>query len=435
MQADPNAVQFVHRFSRQAAEHTARELALRPVVLGLVEQEGSGKYDSNNTAERILLYPVERIGNSGSSVYYFDIYRKGLDVPRHLIAKFQDPVSWNKEVKGARIANNAGMCTYFQFPPSIQSITTPLFSNFNETGIAYPISKLSNYTEFRDVFLSSEEFSSASCGTCLREALSDWRVARPESDSSDSTMYEEYVHGDADYAREHRSRSRLSALIDSEDPTSGPVHLAQSALFTFDRLAESAKSFRVPRVLVHGDLHARNLLVSRDNIRKSELIDFAWCHFGHWAKDYALMEATVKYMLLPELHRKQFRSVEVAPERDLITLRTVRQLETYLAKVGLQIPSSPPDQLLTSIFGENALQRYRRSPISRTYSSIYSIRKAALDKYKKVVDASGSVANMQLDATHEYQMALFFVSFGQISFPVVEHSWVLLGLKAIGEVL
>jgi serine/threonine protein kinase len=48
---------------------------------------------------------------------------------------------------------------------------------------------------------------------------------------------------------------------------------------------------------VHGDVHPRNIVISAD--RGPHIIDFGWAHdLGHIAKDFVLMEANLRFVLL-----------------------------------------------------------------------------------------------------------------------------------------
>ncbi len=48
----------------------------------------------------------------------------------------------------------------------------------------------------------------------------------------------------------------------------------------------------------HGDLHGGNLLVHRDS-GDAWLIDFAGAGYGHWARDFAALECSIKFQYLP----------------------------------------------------------------------------------------------------------------------------------------
>jgi hypothetical protein len=49
--------------------------------------------------------------------------------------------------------------------------------------------------------------------------------------------------------------------------------------------------------LVHGDLHAQNVLVSGD---KLQLIDFAWAQYGWKALDFLMLECSLKFLVIPD---------------------------------------------------------------------------------------------------------------------------------------
>ncbi len=59
----------------------------------------------------------------------------------------------------------------------------------------------------------------------------------------------------------------------------------------------SAMSEPLPQGLVHGDLHAQNVLLSGDQL---QLIDFAWAHYGWKAIDFIMLECSLKFLVIPD---------------------------------------------------------------------------------------------------------------------------------------
>ena len=53
----------------------------------------------------------------------------------------------------------------------------------------------------------------------------------------------------------------------------------------------------LPLGLVHGDLHAQNVLVSGDRL---QLIDFAWARYGWKALDFLMLECSLKFLVIPD---------------------------------------------------------------------------------------------------------------------------------------
>lgn len=174
--------------------------------------------------------------------------------------------------------------------------------------------------------------------------------------------------------------------------------------------------------LVHGDLHARNLMVDAENAHSTELIDFDWVHYGHPAKDLVLMEATLKYMLLPELVQKRLG------RQGSLSMEAVAEFEDVLAANCFDLPDpavlqSRMADLLKDGNGGTTLE----VPVLRTYRCLVSIRTAA----KKVLhDYCGRFSGTAV-AEREYLTALFMVTVGLFGFQETERFWALAGLHRL----
>jgi hypothetical protein len=145
----------------------------------------------------------------------------------------------------------------------------------------------------------------------------------------------------------------------------------------YQRIVTELNSVCVFRYLVHGDLHARNLMLGADDPTQTELIDFGWVHYGHPAKDFTLMEITLKYMLLHELLPRINSSKEIALHMPLLAFE---RFEQFLCMHGLELPVV--DEFEKHMQEVDGLLDHHRIGLRRVYISLIELRKAAISTTK-----------------------------------------------------
>jgi len=109
--------------------------------------------------------------------------------------------------------------------------------------------------------------------------------------------------------------------------------------WVYDRIKNEPFLFKIGAI--HGDLHPRNIVISHED--KPIVIDFGWtCPEAHIAKDFALMEANIRFASLhPDysydyLH-KLSKSIELdslTPQKGDPLYQWLILIRTYLAKVS-----------------------------------------------------------------------------------------------------
>lgn len=395
-------VDFGYRFDRDLALHQ-KAVAVRSRLAELY----AGEVRSSQAVSRIEFYPVSRVGKSGSEVFYCDIWVPGVGFPRRHIAKFQDCKRTEDEYRAALDARHAQLCS---------EVSHFLDADADLGLIVYDLARARNHREFRGVFLDTDvpdEF----CANALSAGLRD--VGRfPNDQAPQRTVHEDFK----DYIeRRTNPIGKLQALAKARSDWHPLSCAATEILAALAEISARADHLVLPH-LVHGDLHARNLMVDAENAHSTELIDFDWVHYGHPAKDLVLMEATLKYMLLPELVQKQLG------KQGSLSMEAVAEFEDVLATNCFDLPD--PSALLSRMAdllkggnGGAALE----VPILRTYRCLISIRTAA----KKVLHDYCGRLNGTAVAEREYMTALFMVTVGLFGFQETERFWALAGLHRL----
>lgn len=399
-------INFDFRFDPAPLTH----LAFLKVRQELIEAYLNKEHPSG--FRRSSLYPVARAGKSGSEVFYLDVFFHGHEKPRRQIAKFQNIRKTKEELEGANSAIIARFC---------QSVDSELHSSEDLGVIVYNLATASDHIEFRGYFLDLGN-ADESCVIALRSIFQDiGRTANGEAERINLIKdYDLYVD------RKTKPLHRLIALSSPGDDVDGLGGLAQNIQETYQRIRGKYDKPVYPYA-VHGDLHARNLMLSRSNPAKTELIDFGWVHSGHPAKDFVLMECTLKYMLLPELLQAG-RSNE--RENLYFTAKQLNAFENYIGRFGFELP--PVDEMLNCVFADSVILKYQRTCITRTYMCMAEVRRAAgevLDSYCKKHNADG------MTALEHYSVGFFLVTLGLLEMPELDRLGAMIGLRTLGEFL
>jgi serine/threonine-protein kinase RIO1 len=160
--------------------------------------------------------------------------------------------------------------------------------------------------------------------------------------------------------------------------------------------------------LVHGDIHARNILA---NDRYSYLIDFAWVDNAHRMKDFTLLEVSIKHMLINE-------TLKYSPHRERIYI-TQEEYMNFLALINYvfeladyQICSN--DALIDKIF-------------LKAFESIKIIRKYAKKCLSQTFNSSF------LNYEQEYFYSSFLVLYGMVGMNTIDENSLMLDLAQIAK--
>jgi CheY-like chemotaxis protein len=112
----------------------------------------------------------------------------------------------------------------------------------------------------------------------------------------------------------------------------------------------------------HGDLHIDNLLVTSDGTA-CWLIDFGWSGRGHWARDFAVLETSIRFQLLSNSDLAQLYEFESlmartsklgAPE----DLAIIRDASTRKAGIAIQRLRAAAASVIEPYPAERALAEY-----------------------------------------------------------------------------
>ncbi|SDU33143.1 aminoglycoside phosphotransferase family protein [Nitrosomonas ureae] len=405
----PN-VNFEYRFSRDIKENDVESTKMISLVMKFAEIEN---YNFPHI-ESILLYPVERAGKSGSQVFYLDLYVKKVEYPRRYVAKFQDITKTEKELSSARDAAFAQIC-----PKPCAA-----YDEINNLGIlVYNLAKIHNHREFRGFFLDLTK-SDQDCASALKAIFQ--QVGRHPNNKEDRIPflndYRRYID------RRSAPLNRLNSFANSSSEYNGIADLAISINKHYERIASmlDKNNVSVFPYLVHGDLHARNLMLNDGDPTQTELIDFGWTHYGHPAKDFILMEITLKYMLLHELLPKISRPESIGLHMPLMAFE---QFEQFLCTNGLELPEVV--EFEKHIEGIDGLYEHHHIGLRRVYISLIEVRKAALNVLNEYCThhdpESGLSPNQHFFISH------FLVALGLSGFSEVEPIWTLVGLHTVGN--
>jgi hypothetical protein len=340
--------------------------------------------------QKVVLSPVPRLGMSGSYVFYMDVHNKKTSKVKKLVAKFSGKRKIREEQKNA---------TNF----------TDVEKPFEDSKSGYGLmvyKNVVNATEFRNYFLDRGHTDNDCCET-VRKLYTN-TVARyiPTQEKNHKTVsvianYERYL--------ERRSTKPLDKLKSmSSFFNRGLGEIRNPYDFYVNDLRPKWGSRQILPRLVHGDLHARNIMVPNSG-DSPELIDYAWGHYGHRAVDFVLLESTIKYMLLSEYcfkYAKEYVPVDIFVD-----------FEKQLCAQGLSLSKyNPPDN--------HGLSEAIKA-LQRCFVCIKAIRDCA----KTYLDCASpeKIENGFSSKEEEYFLSLFLVSLGLIAFPTVDEGFVVAG--------
>lgn len=421
------SVSFEYRFARDRTAHGEGLSDRMALVRMFARQLITAQPDP--PIESIHLYQVERVGDSGSQVFYVDVQRSTLGYVQSFVAKFQCLQDTKREAKGAGRARLAGMCAPFysyelEAKENVDESGDDKLSNYIKRGlglIVYEFANVKKPREFREMFLDIDT-TDASCVEALRKLYSRIPNLERNEDASKSLAdgFKRY------YRPGVKPESRIEALASSSH--SGLQSLAFSILEAHKFIKESKLHISVPGIAVHGDLHARNLLVSRHDEWDFELIDFDWAHYGHPAKDFVILEATLKYMLLSELIRKK-RSPDGTAVPYLPT-KAIEILVTCWYTPNLELPS---DSCIRDKLADVHLESEHWDAIDRVNSCLRVLRQHA----RTCMNAYTELPNWKptLPGIEQYYICLFIITLGLVGYSQTELTWAVIGLAHLGQQL
>ncbi len=404
-----NPINFEFRFDRDIAQH---ESAIK--IRSNLVQNALKKFNIlDEPVQKLDLYPVARAGKSGSEVFYLDFYIETASYPKKFIAKFQNIKKTDEEAKAAKKAAFASLC------PNVISAE----DKENDLGIIlYDLAKVKNHQEFRGYFLD-ENNSSENCAIAIKSILQDIGLHRNtnEPDKMFVDDFKKYVH------RKQQPIDKLWAFKKTSSEYSGFSQIASHILDSYNKLTREFDFSSTP-YLVHGDLHARNLMLNIENPNQTELIDFGWTHYGHPAKDFVLLEITLKYMLLSELLLNTKSRDRDDPFH--LPLNVFEKFEIFLCENCFTLPNY--EYLLSKIPELLELKPYQNKALERVYLCLIEVRKEAgriLREFTSKHDADIP------SAEQNYFASLFLVTLGLSEFSEMQPVWTLIGLDKIGAAI
>ncbi|MFA2918130.1 phosphotransferase [Acinetobacter pittii] len=404
-----NPINFEFRFDRDIAQH---ESAIK--IRSNLVQNALKKFNIlDEPVQKLDLYPVARAGKSGSEVFYLDFYIETASYPKKFIAKFQNIKKTDEEAKAAKKAAFASLC------PNVISAE----DKENDLGIIlYDLAKVKNHQEFRGYFLD-ENNSSENCAIAIKSILQDIGLHRNtnEPDKMFVDDFKKYVH------RKQQPIDKLWAFKKTSSEYSGFSQIASHILDSYNKLIREF-DFSFTPYLVHGDLHARNLMLNIENPNQTELIDFGWTHYGHPAKDFVLLEITLKYMLLSELLLNTKSRDRDDPFH--LPLNVFEKFEIFLCENCFTLPNY--EYLLSKIPELLELKPYQNKALERVYLCLIEVRKEAgriLREFTSKHDADIP------SAEQNYFASLFLVTLGLSEFSEMQPVWTLIGLDKIGAAI
>lgn len=281
---------------------------------------------------------------------------------------------------------------------------------------------MKNHQEFRGYFLD-ENNSSENCAIAIKSILQDIGLHRNtnEPDKMFVDDFKKYVH------RKQQPIDKLWAFKKTSSEYSGFSQIASHILDSYNKLTREF-DFSFTPYLVHGDLHARNLMLNIENPNQTELIDFGWTHYGHPAKDFVLLEITLKYMLLSELLLNTKSRDRDDPFH--LPLNVFEKFEIFLCENCFTLPNY--EYLLSKIPELLELKPYQNKALERVYLCLIEVRKEAgriLREFTSKHDADIP------SAEQNYFASLFLVTLGLSEFSEMQPVWTLIGLDKIGAAI
>ena len=402
-------IKFEYRFKENLKQHR-EDLADRKLLMIKFTERYLNDAPDETKLESVTLFPVERAGKSGSEVFYLDVKIQDVDYPRRFIAKFQNIKKTKREHESAFKASLAQMST---------AITKYELPSKNLGMLICDLARVGNHIEFRNFFLSD-----ASTDDCKSALTSAFKFVGRNPNPTAAGKYQLYNDYKKYVERSARPLDRLKAMGCSQATNIGLQEIAQKIVGFHDGIIKEF-NFDIVPYLVHGDLHARNLMVNSEDPTRTELIDFGWVDYGHPAKDYVLMEATLKFMLLHEflgdLTKKKGTSLH-------LTVATYECFEDFLCRHGLKLPEIDDFKCFLGELGE--LHELQRDALIRVYTCLRVVRNSAGELLNKYCD--DYMEGEHKSADRHYFVSLFLVVLGLSSMSEMEPIWTLLGLQKMG---
>lgn len=361
-------IKFELRFSKKFAEHER----MKKIYLNLLEKFAVEYHEKTGIEpKKIILFQVERLGFSGAKVFYVTI-KKSTGHSDTRIAKFDKYKNINDEATSAK-----------EFDEEIYGAYQYIDSEYNEFGLLL-YNEINHGNEFHYLFLDK------TVDTDFLASVLEKLYNKIYTDYYDKGIIEDRKKIYKDYKWYLNRKNKPVAKLKS---ISG--YFNQD--FSIDKLCDfykdmSIKEYEVNCTKIHGDLHARNIMSNDHDVH---LIDYAWVHAGHIAKDFTLLECTILYMLLPDFMLSETNT-------HLFSVEYENFLNNIYSSFNLNNFNSISDN-------EDRDKVYRRA-----YESLKVIRKyavKALEKYK-----SESFNN----TFQEYQFSMLMMSLSLISFESVQ---------------
>ena len=399
-------IKFEFRFDRDLESNENKTKSRVELIRQVIDKKLRNAF----TIDKVDVYPVARAGKSGSEVFYFDYYITTTSTPKRFIAKFQDKNATNKEKQAAELAEHNSLCSRVI---AEEHPTTDLGV------IVYDLAKLPNHQEFRGFFLDMEN-SHADCSLALDSIFR--KVCLHINNRERKSLIEDFSRY---LNRKNKPIERIQALIEASKSYSGIHQFGKNIFENYSKVKEQLDFEYIP-YLVHGDLHARNLMLDAKEPNDTELIDFGWSHYGHPAKDFVLLEATLKYMLLSELLQIQQPS-RTTPLH--IPINIYEEIEDFLCKYCFDLPIW--NDFLKEVPSICKLQTYQIEAIERMYLCICTTRQAA----QKVLNIFCKNNVNAQSAEKNYFSSLFLVVLGLSGYDEMELVWTLIGLDKIGAAI
>nr|VFK38454.1 MAG: Ecdysteroid kinase [Candidatus Kentron sp. SD]VFK43464.1 MAG: Ecdysteroid kinase [Candidatus Kentron sp. SD]VFK80636.1 MAG: Ecdysteroid kinase [Candidatus Kentron sp. SD] len=402
-------VNFEFRFNPDQNQHDI-ELGKRVGLINKFAKQEKRSFPG--VVEFIRLYPVVRAGKSGSEVFYLDIFVKNINFPKRYIAKFQNVNATIEEGEAAKNASFASICG---------NVSNVSDRNIDLGILVYDLAKISDHIEFRAYFLD-KNYSDENCGLALTSVYK--QIGQHPNEKTDPKSFlQDY---DCYLNRRSQPLRRIKSFINCNQRYKGISDLAEAINHHYMKIVNKLENCLVFPYLVHGDLHARNLMLSVADPTKTELIDFAWVHYGHPAKDFSLMEATLKYMLLYEFFQKIDRPDNCNLHMPVVAFE---RFEQYLCEHIFELPEI--NDFENHMRKTDGILDHHIIGLRRTYVSLMALRNSA----KQILDAYCAEHDRTSGLTSEkhFLISNFLITFGLSGFPEVQPIWVLIGLDIIGN--
>lgn len=404
---------FEFRFEKEVDKHNSK-VQIRTELTNQFLNDNTDIIDG--TIEKVELYPVQRAGNSMSETFYMDITSSStrFDIHKKYVAKFQSKELTEREFEGAKDAEIYGVCS-------------GVFKSFHiseDLGvIVYKLTRIHDHTEFRTYFLN-ESNSSKNCADALKsiyESLLKQHQSKTVKLKEQRMPFKEHYNWYLE--RPTEPVLRIENLKKSYSYPS-IVDIAKDISFSNKKIFDylDREDIEIQPFFVHGDLHARNLMISKDNPNITELIDFDWVHYGDPSKDFTLMEATLKYMLLSELLQNN------SDKNFHLPLEIFREFELFITEGDIfKLPIE--NQFLNLFKNKENLRDGHLVALSRVYESIRVLRRVA---GKLLVD-NNHIKSSTIDPQTQYIISNFLITLGISAYKEVEPIGVLIGLEVMGK--